>query len=387
MQPVSVVDPGRWLPFFWQLPVCLWLLLMPLAAGAGEGCLVGFDVGSSGVRAGADHLEKIARVKIDYLEDVWPDNRIDVTNEASIAAFRELPKEIGVSGSCAAVAGGYSAWRHAMEKGRPTDVAATLATFRQRTGVHFFVIPQEVEGGYAYLAAQRILKERLQTPFVLDIGGGSMQFASLRNGWGAPLGQKSWRKRFCQSVKQLADPNCAPNPVGEGAWQQTIKILDQEVTAARERLGKGLRVTAISSTVVREIHPVLRLLAPAGGEVDENGFGRRALAEAIRRLSTLDDAGILAALDNCRSIDARPTCDPGHVATFVTDMLLLHAFLEGLSIDRIEVGAADVNNVPGILADTRPRAWIPHYQCYLTRLQSAGIGAFLSDPGTCPPER
>ncbi|MBF0178806.1 MAG: hypothetical protein HQM03_02140 [Magnetococcales bacterium] len=364
--------------------LCLWLLLMPLSAGAE--CLVGFDVGSSGVRAGANHVGKVAKVRIDYLEDVWPDNRIDVTNEATIAAFRDLPQEIGAGENCAAVAGGYSAWRYALEKGKRADVAATLATFHQRAGVHFFVIPQEVEGSYAHLAAQRILKDKLQTPFVLDIGGGSMQFASRDNGWGAPLGQKSWRKRFCQSARNSANPDCAPNPVGEGALAATGKILGPEVAAARERLGQGARVTAVSSTVVREIHPILRHLFPASGEVDENGFGRRPLAEAIRRLSTLDDAGILAALDGCRFTDARPTCDPRHVATFVTDMLLLHAFLEGLSIERIEVGAADVNNVPGLLADARPRAWISHYQCYLTRLQSGGVGAFLSDPGTCPPE-
>ncbi|MBF0126462.1 MAG: hypothetical protein HQM02_04540 [Magnetococcales bacterium] len=353
---------------------------------AEERCRVGFDVGSSGVRVGSPDSDRTARIKVDYLGDVWSDNRINLSNEDSIAAFRNLPVEIGKSG-CLSVAGGYSAWRYAMEKGNPADVAATLATFQERSGVYFFVIPQEVEGSYGHFAAKQLLGEGLRTPFILDIGGGSLQIAGQQDGWGAPLGQKSWRKLFCEQAKQASDPDCAPNPVGKGAMERAAVILAPLVAEARAKLGGGIGVTAVSSMVVKEIFPILRQLASDNREiragVHESGFTRQALAAAIRLLAEQDDARILQTLNACRGSDGQPICNDHFVANFVSDMLLLHTLLDGLAIDRIQVGAADITNIPGILADTRPVTWSNHYPCYLNRLQSIGVQAFSSDPTTC----
>ncbi|MBF0339817.1 MAG: hypothetical protein HQL95_02485 [Magnetococcales bacterium] len=363
--------------------------LFSVTPAAANDCLIGFDVGSSGLRAGSLTSDKTAKVKVDYLADLWPDNRIDVTTDSSVAAFKKLPEEIGMKG-CLSLAGGYSAWRLAMEKGKPGDVARSLAEFHQRTGVYFFVIPQDVEGAYGYAAARQAMGEHLTTPFIIDIGGGSLQIASQQDGWGAPLGQKSWRKLFCEQVKHSTDANCPPNPAGKEAVEKSRQTLAPFVSQAIKKLGQGLAITAVSPLVVHGMHPVMRILAEknpgmAAG-VDARGFSRAALAAAIALLADKDDPQILKALANCRREDGKPTCQEQFVATFVSDMLLLHALMEGMQIDRIEVGEADITNVPGILADPRPKAWSQHYACYLTRLESQGIAAFTSDPGTCPPE-
>ncbi|MBF0422551.1 MAG: hypothetical protein HQL73_06120 [Magnetococcales bacterium] len=365
------------------------LLFWPLAVqtAPAETCLVGFDVGSSGIRAGSPTSETTAKVKADYLADVWQDNRIDATNETTITAFISLPKKLGLTG-CLGLAGGYSAWRLAMENGNPGDVAKTLAEFRRRGGVYFFIIPQDVEGSYGYTAAQKILGERLRTPFIIDIGGGSLQIASRRKGWGAPLGQKSWRKLFCQQVKGSKTNDCSPNPVGPQAVELARQVLAPFVAEARSTLGQGFELTAVSPLVVHGMFPLLRTLAQTqpniAAGVDATRFSRVALAEAIHRLAHLDDSGLANWLAHLAATHGLPASQKTFIPTHVTDMLLLYTLMEGLDIERVEVGEADITNVPGILADPRPREWSRHYFCYLQRLQQQGINAFLSDPNTCP---
>ncbi|MBX9633619.1 MAG: hypothetical protein K2X44_01435, partial [Magnetospirillum sp.] len=234
---------------------------LPSAALAADECRAGFDVGSSGLRVGSNANTGEARANVDYLSDVWADNTIDVTVDATIQALLTLPTQAQIPPQCAMVAGGYSAWRLAMDKGSPAQVAATLAEIQSRSHVALFVMPQDVEGAYGYFAAKRALGERLRTPFILDMGGGSMQIANAQGGWGTALGQKAWRKLFCERVKGEAAAACSTNPVGPQARSRSAEILAQEVDAAKAVLGTAFAVTAISAPVVKAMHPVLRYLA------------------------------------------------------------------------------------------------------------------------------
>lgn len=357
--------------------VALALILIAGTAWAEAPCRIGYDIGSSGIRIGASTGDLAGKASIDYLADVWDDNVIDRTNEQTVAALANLAQ----GRHCPAVAGAYSAWRLAADKGGPDKVAETLRQLNARSGVAIFVIPQAVEGGYGYFAASQALGARLATPFILDIGGGSLQFAASQAGWGAALGQKAWRKQVCAELKHGAPTDCPPNPVGADASARAEALLAPLVAQARQALGGGFAVTAISAPVVHGIHPILQHLARTRpgfpGQVDEHGFDLAALDAALALLSVRDDEAIHALLHGCAA------CKPQFIRTDVTDMLLLHSFMAGLDIARLEVAEADITNVPGILADAKAAAWAGHYACYLSRLAVQGVGAYDGDPGTC----
>jgi hypothetical protein len=158
---------------------------LALTACAADDCRIAFDMGSSGVRAGADKAAAMPQVDIDVLADVVADGRIDSTLADTMVALRELPARGGFPTGCTSLAGGFSAWRLALQRGGSDAMAMLLADIRQRSGVALLVIPQEVEGRYGYLATQRALGPALRTTHILDIGGGSLQVASSASGWGA----------------------------------------------------------------------------------------------------------------------------------------------------------------------------------------------------------
>jgi len=348
-------------------------------------CRIGYDIGSSGIRVGSAAGDLDGRVSIDYLTDVWADGVIDQTGDATVEALRRLAG----GRSCLAVAGGYSAWRLAADQGGPDRLADTLAGLHARTGVAVFVMPQAVEAGYGYYAARQQLGGRLDTPYILDIGGGSMQFAAATGGWGTALGQKAWRKMFCAQVKGSVEAECAANPVGADAVARTHAILGGVVDEARQALGSGFAVTAVSAPVVRGIHPVLLGLAARSpelaGHVDSDGFDRIALQRAVAGLAGLTDPAIVARLDGCAGREGPPECALRFVGSVVTDMLMVEAFMAGLDIPRMRVAQVELTNVAGILADSRAAAWAGRYACYLDRLRRQGIDAYLSDPAGCSP--
>ncbi|MBF0178307.1 MAG: hypothetical protein HQL63_15905 [Magnetococcales bacterium] len=363
-----------------------WLWLVP-GLSAASGCRIGFDIGSSGIRVGpATHTDH-AKVAVDYLADVWPDHAINLTVEATIKALLTLPKAAGLPEGCDAVAGAYSAWRLALQHGNPAHTLATLRDIWQRTRVAIFIIPQEIEGEYGYLAAKVALGSALRTPFVLDIGGGSMQIVGADRGWGSDLGQKVWRRTFCARIKENPDPVCSPNPVGGAAVEKSALILAPQVASAREALGFVAGLTAISAPVVKAVLPTLAFLANErhliSGNVDAQGFSRMALASAVDLLSAKDDAAVVSLLEGCRENMRHPLCAPHFVASLVTDMLLIHAFMAGLQIERMDVAQAEITNVPGLLADKRALAWASHYDCYLRTLGELGVEAFKTDPKKC----
>ncbi|MBF0425095.1 MAG: hypothetical protein HQL66_04670 [Magnetococcales bacterium] len=369
------------------------LLLILLFAGSealAQGCRIGFDLGSTGVRVGSATHPEQAKVAIDYLADIRANHAIDRTIEPTIEALTTLPKVANLPADCTAVAGGYSAWRLALREASPARLAATLRTIHERTHVALFIIPQDVEGNYGYLAAKSLLGAALKTPFILDLGGGSMQIAGATSGWGSDLGQKSWHDLFCKQIQGNSDPVCPANPVGGKAPGRAATLLAPQVAAAKAALGTGLTLTAVTPPVVNAVHPVVRFLAETHRgvttAVDAQGFSHAALVQAIAQLATRDNAAITELLDGCREQTGQPICAPRLLPMLVTDMLLLHAFMDGLGIARLEVAAAGINNVPGILADPRAAAWAGHYPCYLQKLAEIGGEAFKADPRACGPE-
>ena len=125
----------------------------PPSASVSPACMVGFDIGSSGIRVGATQDDRDGRVSIDYLGDLWAHGAIVATNDATVAALGKL----GAGTPCREVAGAYSAWRLAVQTQGADHVADTLARLHRQSGVAIFVIPQAVEGAYGYYGARRLL--------------------------------------------------------------------------------------------------------------------------------------------------------------------------------------------------------------------------------------
>jgi hypothetical protein len=365
-------------------------LLALLGVGAGhaedQACRIGFDIGSSGIRVGSNTTGATASVDIDYFSDFWDDMKLDLSIEPTIQALLSLPNQAGLPNNCIAVAGGYSIWRLAMDHAGWSDTAKILENIHRRTGVAIYVIPQEVEGFYGYFAAREILGDNLHTPYILDIGGGSLQIASVDRGWGAALGQRAWQQRFCEMVKNQASDLCVPNPVGPDASDRSASVLEPQIVEARTILGSGLRMTAVSPAVTKVIHPIVQILAAkklVNGAVDEHGFSLQALNEAIILLQEHNDDEILTLIDGCRW-NGNQVCNTDFVEYFVTNMLLVKTLMDGLSIEYLEVGSARINNVPGLLADQRTFDFASHYDCYLMRLKEEGVDAYRSEITSCP---
>lgn len=129
---------------------CSVVLLLFLAgclpsALAGDGCRIAFDMGSSGIRAGASDSAVTTSVSIDYLEALWSGGGRAATLPTTVSALQELPPAGGFTGEFERVGGGFSAWRLAWKQDKE-QLLATLAQVRQATGVAVLIIPQPTEG-------------------------------------------------------------------------------------------------------------------------------------------------------------------------------------------------------------------------------------------------
>lgn len=344
--------------------------LVSASAVAFDGCRVAYDIGSSGIRAGASNSTVTARADIDYLGPLWAGRGLEETVAPTITALHELREKAGFSPQCVPVGGGFSAWRLAAEQGRD-PLAALLARIHQQSGVAIIVVPQLTEGAYGYFGARQLLGETLTTTHILDIGGGSLQVAGEKTTFGEALGQKVWHRHLCQEIRNCETAPCILQPMtGDElaiAREQAAEKLKGVATALSERVS----MTAISRPVSRGVLPALDKLA--GGNGARKSFQRTELTAAIERLARLTLEETAALLGG----------SSGHLPWLLSDMLLVEGLLKATGGDTLQVAEIDLTNIPGLLADDQAFAWQSHYGCYLDRLRSLGTDAYASDPATC----
>lgn len=332
-------------------------------------------MGSSGVRAGTDKAAAMPQADIDVLADVVADGRIDTTLAETVTALRELPARGGFPAGCTRLGGGFAAWRLGLQRGGGDAMATLLADIRERSGVAVLVIPQEVEGRYAYLAAQRTLGTALRTDYILDIGGGSLQVAGAGSGWGAALGQKLWKGMLCELLRE--GKSCALGALDDTALSRARDLAARQFAALAASLPGPVTMTAISRPVTRGIHPALQRLAQGGridpALVDAQGFAATAVTAAL---------AVLAPMSSEQR--ALATGLAGRFAPYLlSDLLLTEDILRATNAARLEVAESALNNLPGLLADERAFAWAARHDCYLTRLRELGEAAYAADPAHC----
>lgn len=346
------------------------LALLAITAAAAEGpCRIAFDIGSSGIRAGADNSSVTARGDIDYLAPLWAGRNLEETVVPTIAALRELPEKAGFASECERVGGGFSAWRLAVAQGAD-QLAAILARIRSASGVAVLVIPQLKEGAYGYFGAHQQLGEGLRTSHVLDIGGGSLQISGALSAFGETLGQKVWHRHLCQEIRNSESAPCSLQPMTGDELAMARSLLAEKLAGIASALPEAVSMTAISRPVSRGVLPAVRKLVAGSGE--GNSFRRADLSSSIERLARLTPEEAAAELGAS-----------GHLAWLLSDMLLVEGVLQATGGETLQVAEIDLTNLPGLLADDQAYTWQKRYGCYLERLRSLGIDAYASDPASC----
>lgn len=355
----------------WRTLAGLAFAFLAASAHAEEGCRVAFDMGSSGIRAGASNSSVTASANIDYLGPQWAGRGLEETLAPTIASLRDMPEKAGFGAACESVGGGFSAWRLALQSGGK-DLAAMLERIRSATGVTVLVIPQAQEGAYGYLGARQLLGTALETSHVLDIGGGSLQIAGAQSSFGEMLGQKVWHRHLCQEIRNAESAPCSLQPMTSDELAIARALLVEKLKDLGAALPGPISMTAISRPVSRGVLPALLKLS---GETDgRKRFSRLELTIAIERLARLSMAETAAHLGG----------STGHMAWLLSDMLLVEGLLLATGGETLAVAEIDLTNVPGLLVDDRAYVWRQHYGCYLDRLRGQGIDAYASDPATCP---
>lgn len=349
----------------------LFFFLLVGRAAADESCRIAFDMGSSGIRAGASGSGVTTRADIDYLGPLWAGRGLEEKLAPTIAALRELPVEAGFPGDCPRIGGGFSAWRLALANGAG-QLATLLARIRAGSDVAVLVIPQEQEGAYGYLGARQLLGERLKTSHVLDIGGGSLQIAGERTTFGEALGQKIWHRSLCQEIRNSETSPCILQPMTGDELEIARSLLIERLAGIAGALPEPVSMTAISRPVSRGVAPAVAHFFPE--TANAGGFSRTELSRSIELVARLTREESVTQL-------AAPA---DHVAYLLSDMLLVEGLMQATGSDYLQIAEIDLTNLPGLLADDRAFAWGAHYGCYLERLSSLGLDAYASDPASCP---
>jgi hypothetical protein len=353
-----------------------WLLglalgLSGLAAHAATPCRIAFDIGSSGVRAGASNHPAVAHVDIDYLAPLWAGRGLADTFSPTANALKNLPLGAGFSASCDRVAAAFSAWRLAWQQAAG-ETAALMARMQADTRVAVLVMPQSVEGAYAYASARNVLGVRLTTSHVLDMGGGSLQIAGARTTYGQALGQKSWHQLLCASLRQSAVPACDLQPMSAEDLLATRLALDEKFSGVAAALEPSTTLTAISRPITRGVAPAVRLLVEGkSGPLDR--LSAKDLSAAITVMAGLSSEKIA-------TLTGTP---PSYAAYLLSDMLLLEGLLRATGGADIKVIDGTLSILPALLSDDKAFKWSARYGCYLERFMVSGPDAYFSDPATC----
>lgn len=355
----------------WLAGLALTALSLAVPAAEIFPCRVAFDLGSSGIRAGASNSAATARAEVDALAPLLAGRDLEEIVAPTIAALRELPASAGFAADCARAGGGFSAWRLALQQDAG-KLADALRRIRDESGVAVLVVPQAREGSYGYVGARQRLGERLTTSHILDIGGGSLQVADERQAFGIPLGQKVWHQTLCRALRPAEAVPCALQPMRDDELATARALAQDRLAGIGAALPGAVTMTAVSRPVTRGVRPAVTRLA---GENDTNGFQRTALALAIERTASMTRAETALAV-------ASPAA---YVAYLLSDMLLVEGLLRATGGDELQVAELDLSNVPGLLADDRLFGWSgERYGCYLDRLRTLGVDAYGSDPASCP---
>lgn len=349
------------------------LLALTLAAGLAQAaapCRVAYDIGSSGIRAGASNSSMTTRSGIDYLASLRETGSLDATVEPSIAALAEPFRKGWFDAACARVGGGFSAWRLALQQ----DVGKLipdLTRIRTASGVAVIVVPQNVEGAYGYLGARKLLGSRLATSHVLDIGGGSLQISGEKSSFGDAIGQKLWHRQACEVLEKPAGLPCHLSPMTDDELATVRSLLSKRLQAVGTALSGPVTMTAISRPVTHGVAPAVeRLLDLPHGQAR---VSRSDLGRAIAQVAgmTLDDTA------------TRLGIAPAYAAYLLSDMLLVEGLMQATGAADLQIAEIDLTNIPGLLADDRAYRWADDYGCYLLRLARDGLDAYGSDPASC----
>lgn len=356
---------------YWALGLAL--ALAGLAAHAEASCRLAFDVGSSGVRVAASNSATEAQVDIDYLSPLWAGRGLEETWKPTVAALNNLPVEAGFSPACDRVAGAFSAWRLAWQQAAG-DTTTLMARLQADTRVAVLVMPQAVEGAYAYASARQVLGPQLRTSHVLDIGGGSLQIAGAQTTYGQALGQKSWHQLLCATLRPSASATCALQPMSADDLRRSRSLLDDKFSGMAKTLGQRTTLTAISRPITRGVAPAVGLLV--GGKTSaKDQLLAQDVSAAITRLAPLstEKAGALL------------TASSAYAGYLLSDMLLLEGVLRATQGSKIQVIEGRLSILPALLADDTAFQWSARYGCYLDRFKVLGPDAYFSDPATCMP--
>jgi exopolyphosphatase/pppGpp-phosphohydrolase len=252
------------------------------------------------------------------------------------------------------------------------DTLALMARLQAETRVAVLVMPQSVEGAYAYASARQVLGARLSTSHVLDIGGGSLQIAGARSTYGLALGQKSWHQLLCTTLRQSALATCELQPMTAADLQTARLLLDEKFSGMAASLGPLTTLTAISRPVTRAVAPAVRLLTEGKTE-SPDPLSAQDISTAISTMAGLSG-------DKTATLVAAPA---NYVTYLLSDMLLLEGLLRATGSAHIQVIEGTLSILPALLSDDKAFQWSARYGCYLERFKASGPDAYLSDPATC----
>lgn len=345
-------------------------------AGQGD-CRVAVDMGSSGLRAaaaGPGTADLQPWRELDLLKPLWASQSLDGALPQLITELHDMQAGAAWPAHCSRLGGGFAAWRLAWQLA-PDRLPGLLQRVHAETGVAVLVMPQQVEGRYAFEAARRALGPRLTTAWVLDIGGGSLQVAGAEASFGADLGQKAWHRLLCEALQP--GQACLLQSLSPQQAQLARSLVDEQLRELATMQGTGDRhMTAISRPVVRGIAPALARL--------EEGSQPQVAGPAVVGLSAVQRAIDTLAPLPVNELAARTGTPPAFAVYLLSDLLLTEGLLRATGTDRLYLAEAELNNLPGLLADERAVAWTQRYGCYLRRLGADGPSAYFSDPLTCP---
>jgi hypothetical protein len=145
------------------------------------------------------------------------------------------------------------------------------------------------------------------------------------------------------------------------------------VRIADNTLPSSMTMTAISRPVSRGVQPAVQ----------------RLMGRPSERQSPLQLPEVTAAIDQLAPLDlpgtaTRTQAAASHVAFLFSDLILVEGLIGQAKDKTLRVAEADLDNLPGLLADERAFVWHGHYECYLQRLMTMGIAAYSSPPESCP---